>query len=194
VAADYRINTYFRDQQGIYANLYIPSRVRWNHAGSQISLTQKSAYPLDGMVQFELTLSRPAEFTANFRIPEWAKGAAVAVNGKRTTTDVVPGKFASIRRPWKSGDRVELDLPMALRLQAIEGRNPDTVALLRGPLVLFAITKSAPKVSRTQLLAATNVGTGKWQITTAQEPITMLPFTSIEDEQYSTYLQVIVGE
>jgi len=66
---------------------------------------------------------------------------------------------------------------------------PVLEALLRGPLVLFAITKSAPKVSRTQLLAAMNVG-GKWHVATGQEPLIMLPFTAIEDEQYSTYLRV----
>jgi DUF1680 family protein len=191
VAADYRINTYFRDPQGIYVNLYIPSTVRWQHAGSPVSLNQNSAYPLDGAVQFEFALARPADFTANFRIPEWAQGATVAVNGKRIGTDLVPGRFASIRREWKNGDRVELDLPMTTRLQAIDTQHPDTVALLRGPLVLFAITKSAPNVSRTQLLAAASVGTGRWQVATAPEPITMLPFTAIDDEQYSTYLRVV---
>ena len=191
VAADYRINTYFRDRQGIYVNLYIPSTVRWNHGGSPVLLNQKSAYPLDGAVQFEFALPRPAEFTANFRIPEWAQGAAVAVNGKHITTDLVPGRFASIRREWKSGDRVELDLPMTTRLQSIDTKHPNTVALLRGPLVLFAITKSAPNVSRAQLLAAASIGAGRWQVATAQEPIAMLPFTAIEDEQYSTYLKVV---
>ena len=82
---------------------------------------------------------------------------------------------------------------MTARLQAVDTQHPNTVALLRGPLVLFAITKSAPQVSRSQLLAATSVGAGKWQVATAQGPITMLPFTAIEDEQYSTYLRV-VGE
>jgi hypothetical protein len=193
VAADYRICTYFHDAQGIYVNLYIPSTVRWQHAGSPVLLKQKSAYPLDGAIQFEFSLARPAAFTVNFRIPEWAQGAAVAVNGKQVTTKLVAGRFASIRREWKNRDRVELDLPMTTSLQALDAKHPNTVALLRGPLVLFAITKSAPKVSRTQLLSATRVGAAKWQVATAQEPITMLPFTAIEDEQYSTYLRDVVG-
>ncbi len=194
VAADYRICTYFRGRQGIYVNLYIPSTVRWNHAGSPVSLNQKSAYPIDGAIQFEFSLARPAEFTANFRIPEWAQAATIAVNGKRMTMDIVPGKFASIQRKWKSGDRVELDLPMTARLQAIDTQHPDTVALLRGPLVFFPITKSVPNVSRAQLLAAASIGAGRWQVATAQEPIIMLPFTAIEDEQYSTYLRVVAGD
>jgi hypothetical protein len=55
---------------------------------------------------------------------------------------------------------------------------------------LFAVTESPGKVTRQQLLGAKNAGLGKWQVATAGGPMTMLPFTSIEDEQYSTYLQV----
>ena len=69
VAADYRINSYFCDSDGLYVNLYIPSTVRWSHDGAQISLTQKSEYPFDGAVNFELESSKPAEFAINLRIP-----------------------------------------------------------------------------------------------------------------------------
>lgn len=188
VSADYRINTYFRDPQNLYANLYIPSTVRWSRSGSSISLTQRSSYPLEGTIQFEIALSRPAMFTLNLRIPMWAEGTTIAVNGKHVTSDIVPGRFAAIRRNWQSGDRVELNLPMKMRLEAIDSRHPNTVALLRGPLVLFAITK-VPKVTRAQLLAATHVSPGRWQVATDQEPMTMLPFTAIDDEPFSTYLE-----
>ena len=81
-------------------------------------------------------------------------------------------------------------MPMKMRLQSLDARNSDTVALLRGPLVLFAVTTSPGKITRQQLLEAKDVGAGKWQVATAGGPMTMLPFTAIEDEQYSTYLQV----
>jgi hypothetical protein len=57
-------------------------------------------------------------------------------------------------------------------------------------LVLFAAKTSAEKVTRQQLLAAKDAGAGKWQVATASGPMMMSPFTAIEDEQYSTYLQV----
>jgi DUF1680 family protein len=191
VAADYRINTYLRDQEGVWVNLYIPSTLRWKHQGAEVSLVQKSSYPDNGAIAFQFSLSKPTNLVANFRIPAWAEGASISVNGKRRTDPVIPGTFASLRRKWKNGDRVELELPMRLRLEALNAQNSDTVALLRGPLVLFAITKSQPKVTRQQLLNATNTGAGKWQVLTALGPMTMLPFTAIEDEQYSTYLKVI---
>jgi DUF1680 family protein len=190
VAADYRINTYFRDQEGIYINLYIPSTLRCQQDGARVSVTQKSAYPDDGLVQFDVTASKPAEFAVRFRIPEWADGTSVSVNGGRVATPIIPGGFASIRRQWKTGDRVELNLPMTMRLQPLDPQHPRIVALLYGPTVLFAITDAAPKVTCRQLLAAQRMGAQKWQVETAGGLVKMLPFTAIADEQYSTYLQI----
>jgi hypothetical protein len=190
MAADYRINTYFRDPGGIYVNLYIPSTLRWSQEKTQLALSQKSSYPFDSVVQFEITASRRLEFALNFRIPSWAEGASISVNGKRIAESVNPGNFATVRRQWKTGDDIELDLPLTKRLESIDPRHPDTVALLCGPLVLFAITDKAPVVTRQQLLAAKKTGLQDWQVETAGTPLKMLPFTAIADEQYSTYLRV----
>jgi hypothetical protein len=103
---------------------------------------------------------------------------------------VVPGKFASLSREWKNGDRVTLELPMKMRLEAINQRHPDTVALLRGPVVLFPIAPLSEPITRQQLLSATGVGSGKWQVQTSGAPMKMIPFIAINDEQYSTYLKV----
>jgi uncharacterized protein len=72
----------------------------------------------------------------------------------------------------------------------VDAQHPDTVALLHGPLVLFAITKTPTPVTRAQLLEAKKIGLNKWQVETAHGSITMLPFTAIDEEQYSTYLKV----
>jgi DUF1680 family protein len=188
VAADYRINSYFCDSDGLYVNLYIPSTVRWSHEGAQISLTQKSGYPFDGAVQFELESSKPAEFAIHLRIPEWATGATISINGKPTSPSVTGGQFAVLRRAWKKGDRIEVDLPMKMRLESIDPQHPQTVALLCGPLVLLAISETAPSVTRQQLLAAKKAGQQSWKVETAAGPMTMLPFTAIADQQYSTYV------
>ncbi len=133
VAADYRINTYFHGDDGLYVNLYIPSTIRWTHAGTHVSLTQKSEYPFDGIVNFDMALSKTTEFAIHFRIPAWADGASISVNGKSVPTSGAAGKFPKVRRHWKNGDRIEINLPMRLRLEAIDARHPRTVALLCGP-------------------------------------------------------------
>jgi len=62
------------------------------------------------------------------------------------------------------------------------------VALMFGPLVLFAITDGQPGVTRVDLLGAKRMDERTWQVRTAGAPIKMLPFTEIGEEQYSTYL------
>lgn len=190
VAADYRINSYFRDAQGIFINLYIPSTVRWNQKGTNVSLTQKSAYPVEGAIEFEFQLARPTEMTASFRIPAWAQGTSISINDRRVKSANIPGTFASLHRKWRNGDRVQLELPMKTRLETLDSRNPDLAGLLRGPLVLFPITKSPPMVSRQQLLNAKIVEAEKWIAETDAGPVTLIPFISIDDEQYATYLRV----
>jgi DUF1680 family protein len=190
VVADYRINTYFRDPQGVYVNLYIPSKLQWVQDGTEVSLTQQSSYPFDPVVQFQVTASRAVEFTVNFRVPAWTEGASISINGKRTSMPIATETFASLRREWKTGDRVEVNLPMRMHLQMVDAQHPDTVALLHGPLVLFAITKTATPITRAQLLAAKKISPNRWQVETAHGSMAMLPFTAIEEEQYSTYLKV----
>ena len=190
VAADYRINTYFHDEQGVYVNLYIPSTLKWVQNGAFVSLTQKGNYPFDPLTTFEVTLAKPAEFDASFRIPAWAEGATLSVNGKRDSKPVVPGTFASIRREWKTGDRIELHLPMSPRLEPLDAAHTDIVALLCGPLVLFPIGKPAPKLSRRELLSAKAAGPGKWQIASTNGLVNLLPFFSIDAEPYSTYFKL----
>ena len=190
VAADYRINTYFHDERGVFVNLYIPSTLKWVQNGTSVSLTQKSNYPFDPPITFELTLAKQAEFALSFRIPAWAEGATLCVNGKHDSMPLVPGTFASIGCEWKTGDSIELHLPMSPRLEPLDAAHPDIVALLSGPLVLFPVGKPVPKLSRRELLSAKAASLGKWQIATATGPLNLLPFFSIEDQPYSTYFQL----
>lgn len=141
-------------------------------------------------MKFEVVASKPTEFAIHLRIPAWAEGAAISVNGKPIQTSEEAGKFATIRRTWKKGDRIEMELPMRLRLEALDPRHPQTVALLCGPLVLFAISDTPPAVTAQQLLAAKKNGLQSWQVETAQGPMSMLPFTAIADQQYSTYMVI----
>jgi hypothetical protein len=192
VAADYRINTYFRDARGVYVNLYIPSSVRWVHDGAVVVLRQAGNYPFEDSIHFELLTSTSKEFALNLRIPEWAEGARIEVNGKQWAVAPKPGSFATVSRLWRSGDRLDVVLPRRMRLEPIDSKHADTVALVFGPLVLFAITENDSRVSRTraQLLAVAKTGDQTWQSGDAQHSMTFLPYVAIDDQQYSTYVRV----
>ncbi len=192
VAADYHINTYFRDARGIYVNLYLPSSVRWTQDGVKLSLAQSGEYPFEDSISFHLTASQPKEFALNLRIPEWAQGTRIDVNGKRWPGSPVPGSFATISRQWRSGDHVDLQLPRKTRLEPIHPKHPETAALLCGPLVLFALNHESgpPRATRSQLLAARQTGKQLWEAGAVHGSVKLLPFVAINDEPYSTYLDV----
>ena len=193
LAADYHISAYLRSADGVYVNLYAPSQVQWNDGTARYGLKQETKYPFDNKVQIEVSGSQPSEYTIYARIPAWAMpDPVVSVNGKRVP-NVQPGTFAAIRRTWKDGDRVELEFPMPLRLEAVDDNHPNLVALMRGPLVLFAVTDSQPSFDRAELLRAKLAGNAAGDsIATSADgrPIAMRPFASINDESYSTYVKL----
>jgi uncharacterized protein len=192
VATDYGINAYFREPRGLYVNLYVPSSVRWVQGGARCMLTQSGEYPFADVVSMRLAAQQAREFTLYLRIPAWAVGARIEVNGARWTNSAEPGRFAALTRMWHDGDRIELALPRTLRLEPIDRRHPDTVALLAGPLVLFPINAGGEHSSlrRSDLLAVRQVEPRRWATRAASAPLTFLPYVAIDEEEYSTFLTV----
>jgi len=192
LAADYHISTYLRSSDGVYVNLFTPSSVSWTDDGSKYGLTQQTKYPLDNKIQINVAGTSPADYTVYFRIPAWTTSDAVlSVNGSRVSERVQPGTFAAVRRTWKDGDKVELELPMPLRVEQVDANHPQYVALMRGPLVLFAVAESQPGFTKAELLRASlaNNATGDSVATSADgKSISMRPYMSIKDESYSTYV------
>ncbi len=145
---------YARDNEGVYVNLFVGSKVQLDWSGTKIALTQTTAYPWEGRVTVAVDPEGPATFTAFVRVPGWAQGqenpfglyhsdlssapVAVKVNDQSLDELKLVRGYAAIRRLWKKGDTITLDLSMSVRrvrahpkVQADLGR----VVLLSGPLV-----------------------------------------------------------
>jgi len=191
LAADYHISAYLRGADGVYVNLFTPSKLTWSENGVRRGLKQETKYPFDNKIQIQVSGSQPEDYTIYVRIPGWARpDPLVSVNGSRVS-DVQPGAFASLRRTWKDGDRIELELPMPVRLETVDASHPGLVALIEGPLVLFAVADSQPSFERTRLLQAKPSGnpSGDWLADSADgTTVTMRPFMNIDKESYSTYV------
>jgi DUF1680 family protein len=194
VASDYHISIYLKSADGVYVNLFVPSTLKWTAGGASLGLKQETKYPRENTVRMQVSASKPTEYTLYVRIPGWAKPHSIlSVNGTRISDPVKPGTFAAIRRTWKDGDRVELELPMPLQLEAVDANHPEIVALLQGPLVLFAVTESQPAFTEAALLQAkpTHDDKGNWTATSADGSDIMLrPFVHIDRENYSTYVRL----
>jgi len=193
LTADYGISSYYKSADGIYVNLFIPSRVAWSQNNTHCTLTQTTAYPRQNTSTLQIGLQRPETFTVYVRIPGWSSSKnRISVNGKSIDTAIEPGKFLAIQRSWKDGDRIELEFDMPLRLEAIDEQNKDNVALVRGPLALFAVGNIPQRITRAQLLAATAVASSSddWKVDTEKGAMTLRPFAAIMSEQYRLYNRV----
>jgi hypothetical protein len=120
----------------LLVNLYIPSSARWEKRGAQIEV--ETRYPFEPDIRLTLArLQRPGRFPIALRIPAWAAAKfSLKVNGVAVSAPVERG-YAIVDRRWKAGDRIELILPLELRIEPAPG-DPKTVAVLRGPMVLAA--------------------------------------------------------
>jgi DUF1680 family protein len=192
LASDYHISTYLRSSDGVYVNLFTPSKVKWSDGSGRYGLTQETKYPFDNKVAIQVSGSQPKAYALYIRIPAWAgPNPLLSVNGKRVSQPPQPGTFAAIQRTWKDGDRVEIELPMPLRLEVVDANHPNLVALLHGPLVLFAVADSQPSFDRKALLEAhpTSTSSGDWLATSVDgHAVTMRPFMNIDRESYSAYV------
>jgi DUF1680 family protein len=132
----------------VWVNLYGASVLDTRLAdGSRLKLTQETDYPWDGTVKITLDAVPPGPFAVKLRIPAWAKGATLSVNGAAQRPGPEAGTYHEVRRVWSAGDVVELTLPMPVQmLQAHplveEARHQ--VAVKCGPLVYCLESRDVP--------------------------------------------------
>ena len=130
---------YARSEEGLWAILYGSNRLDTELPdGSKLGVTQETDYPWDGRIALTLDVPAPSAFAIRLRIPGWAENATVAVNGQRVFSDPEPGGFVCLDRTWRTGDRVDLDLPMRpvlMEAHPLVEEDRNQVAVKRGPVV-----------------------------------------------------------
>jgi len=185
ITADYGISSYFRSARAVYVNLYVPSKVTWNQGGANCVLTQRTQYPLVPETSLELQLDRAESFAIMLRIPAWAGSKTRAMVNGKAIQGVEPGKFMSVERNWRNGDRIEMQFDMPTRLEAVDPQHPNTVAFIQGPLALFAIDDGDIQATRAQMLAAQQLSRGSdtWKV----NAVNFKPFWMIGREKYRLY-------
>jgi DUF1680 family protein len=130
---------YSLSKNGVAVNLYGGNQLNTKLLdGSEIKLKQDTDYPWDGKVKITIKSCKKAPFEVMLRIPEWAQGTKVRLNDKAAGVKAEPGTYVRIKRNWKRGDVITMDMPMEIRL--IEGHPRieevrNQAAIKRGPVV-----------------------------------------------------------
>jgi DUF1680 family protein len=101
---------------GLAALAYGPSLARVTLGGVPVEVEQLTAYPFEDAVRVAVRPARPVAFPLHLRVPGWAEGATLLVNGRAAEADVRPGRLVRLARTWHPGDVVELRLPARVQV------------------------------------------------------------------------------
>jgi DUF1680 family protein len=141
------------------------------HAGlpsaGEVVVHQETRYPFDGAVHLRVQSQPEAAFTVRLRIPSWSVQPVLRINGAPVPLEIDAHGFVAVTRAWRSGDEVQLLLPMTVRVQRASHRNVqesrapdgsavaqevlrfDYLALTRGPVVYATGLVDGYKVDET---------------------------------------------
>jgi DUF1680 family protein len=202
---------YFHDDDSIFVNLYIASEVNWTEKG--LRLTQQTSFPEDQGTTLLISAAKPVDIDLKLRVPYWAKSGSVKVNGRTVPAFADPGSYLILRGPWKTGDRIELTLPMQLHAAPTPDKE-NLQAAMYGPLVLAARFEEesqdkwyrhfgaqekqepAPMLQLNGKLedpASWLEANGKLTFRTVaqNQNVTFVPLSSIVHERYSVYHEIV---
>lgn len=202
---------YFHDDDSLYVNLYIDSQLDWPEKGLRIK--QQTRFPEEQGTAITIAASNPAQLTMKLRVPYWAKGGSVKINGAALPAFSSPSSYLNLSRLWKTGDKIELSLPMDLHVAPMP--DDETVqAAMYGPLVLAGrfepVTREmvysgyGPKSgtqSKVPDIAANPMHPTAWIEPSAKQPLTfqavgqsqaisLVPLYQVIQERYAVYWKV----
>jgi len=202
---------YFHNDDALYVNLYVDSQLEWPEKG--LRFKQETRFPEEQGTMITVTAKNPAQLAVNLRIPYWAQNGNVKINGSALPAFSSPSSYLTLNRVWKTGDKIELSLPMGLHIHAMP--DDETIqAAMYGPLVLAGrfepVTKemsygdyepkpgdqrkvpdiTADASNPTTWLELDAKQSLTFQAVGQSQPLTLVPLYKVIHEHYAVYWKV----
>lgn len=192
-------------------NLYIASDLDWPEKG--VHVRQDTRFPEQQGTTLTITTKNSTSMAINLRIPYWAQGGSAKINGTPLLAFSSPTSYLSLNRVWRSGDKIELNLPMNLHIDPMPD-NATVQAMMYGPLVLTGrfepVTreqqyadyeqKNSTPTEVTDIVADADVATSwvksdpnqplTFQGVGQSQPVTMVPLYQVIHDRYAVYWEV----
>lgn len=203
---------WFTDGDKITAAQYIPSEFTAEMNGAKVTVSQTTGMKYyndqaffdekdDGqmsrwLLKFSVKCDKPVRFTLSLRVPEWAKGVELEVNGKNTAAPVKDG-WLDITADWQN-DSVQVFFPSELRAEILPDM-PELMSVVDGPIVLAGIIGSdcgitgADKLNEQFMPQREHTyGTfpwrqNSWRTRNQPQSVMFRPLYEVTDEEYTVY-------
>ncbi|MEV0179774.1 beta-L-arabinofuranosidase domain-containing protein [Streptomyces sp. NPDC050625] len=178
---------YTHDEQRLLVNLFIPSQVDWREKG--ITWRQTTSLP-DASSTVLTVAAGGAAHQLVVRVPAWASGARVKLNGRTLSDRPAAGSRLTLDRTWRTGDRVEVTLPMRPTVEATPD-DPDVRAVLYGPVVLAGAygDTANPWMPRLDLASIRRTSADPLRLTATADgrTVPLLPIARVHHQHYNVY-------
>ncbi|GAA3454959.1 glycoside hydrolase family 127 protein [Dactylosporangium matsuzakiense] len=179
---------YFYSGTTLTVNLFMPSVLNWSQRG--LTVTQTTSYPVSDTTTLQITGATNDAWSIRVRIPAWAAGATISVNGVAQSVTATPGSYATVTRTWASGDTVTVRLPMQVVTRPTND-NAGVVALTYGPAVLAgnygnSTLSSLPSLS-TSSVVRTSTSALAFTATANGASVGLGPFYDAQGFNYTVY-------
>lgn len=178
---------YFHTSDTLYVNLFTPSKLNWSQ--KKVSITQTTDFPESDTSTFKIT-GDTSEWTLAVRIPSWASKASIKINGQASNVAIESGKYATIKRQWKSGDTVTVQLPMSLH--TVAANDDQTLgAIAFGPVILAgnygqSTLNGNPTIDLASIKRKSNAGL-TFEATSGGKTVELGPFYDAQGFNYAVY-------
>lgn len=178
---------YFHDDSTLFVNLFTPSVLKWSQRG--VTITQMTSFPVSDTTTLQVTGS--GNWAMHIRIPAWTSGAKITINGQAAQgVSTTPGTYARLARTWSSGDKVTVQLPMALRTLP-SNDNPNITAVAFGPVILCGNYGTSSLTSTPTLalgsLRRTSSSSLAFTATANGQAVNLGPFYDAQGFNYNVY-------
>ncbi|WP_406130860.1 beta-L-arabinofuranosidase domain-containing protein [Streptomyces sp. NBC_00989] len=178
---------YTHDEHALLVNLFIPSQVVWHERG--ITWRQTTGFPDRSGTTLRVTAGRVTH-RLRVRVPAWAADARATLNGRTLPDRPKPGSWLTLERAWRTGDRVEVSLPMRTVVEPTPD-DPDVQAVLHGPVVLAGAfgDQADPWLSRLDVDSVRQESSDPLRFTARADDadVTLLPIARVHHQHYSVY-------
>jgi uncharacterized protein len=189
--AKFADSIYTRDADGLYVNLFIPSRVRV--AG--LVLQQSTGFPDEPVISLSV-VSGAAAMSIRVRVPAWTDGPPAVLLNDTLIRDASAGGWVTIRRRWQPGDLLQVTLPMRLAFEPTPD-HPSVQAVTFGPVVLSGVYPANPGALTPALQVSSVQQTAIEPMTftglSGRKPVTLIPVSRAAHEYYSVYWQTALA-
>ena len=199
----YAEHAYYRSGDTLWVNLYHATTLNWAEKG--LTLASTTRFPEEETVRYTVSAKKPVKLTFRFRHPAWCAKPVLKVNGADVATDSEPSSYFDVTRTWKTGDRIELVLPMTNRSEPLRHSDGRYAAFFHGPVLMAGITppeagkKDFAKVrwddhlkapSRTDEAAKMVVVKDRANVPYPTDRA-MMPFYKVYEEHYTLYFPIV---